>query len=218
MLNGKLAGGLLVFSLAAWGQNACDQIKSLAFPDTVITSAEIVAAGPYKPPAQPGPEQPALNLPAHCRIAAVLKPSSDSEIGIEVWMPATDWNGKFQAVGNGGWAGVISFQAMALALQEGYATASTDTGHQGNGQDASFALGHPEKITDFSYRAVHEMTVKAKAMIIPTTAAPRACRIGTAAPPEAAKASWKPKNIPKTSTASSPAPPPTIRRTCTPGP
>ncbi|HSR05533.1 MAG TPA: tannase/feruloyl esterase family alpha/beta hydrolase, partial [Bryobacteraceae bacterium] len=167
MSNGKLAVGLLVFSLTAWAQTPCDQIKSLAFPDTVITSAEIVAAGPYKPPsAQPGPEQPAVNLPSHCRIAAVLKPSSDSEIGIEVWMPATDWNGKFQAVGNGGWAGVISFQAMALALHEGYATASTDTGHQGNGQDASFALGHPEKITDFSYRAVHEMTVKAKAMIM----------------------------------------------------
>ena len=166
MLSGKLTGGLLVLSLSAWAQTPCDQIKSLAFPDTVITSAEIVAAGAYKPPsAQPGPEQPALNLPAHCRIAAVLKPSSDSEIGIEVWMPATAWNGKFQAVGNGGWAGVISFQAMALALQEGYATASTDTGHQGNGQDASFALGHPEKVTDFSYRAVHEMTVKTKAMI-----------------------------------------------------
>src|SRR5450755_2659133 len=98
-MNGKLAGGLLVLSLTAWGQNACDQIKSLAFPDTVITSAEIVAVGAYKPPAaQPGPEQPALNLPAHCRIAAVLNPSSDSEIGVEVWMPATAWNGKCQAV------------------------------------------------------------------------------------------------------------------------
>jgi feruloyl esterase len=162
----KLAGGLLVLALAAWGQTPCDQIKSLAFPDTVITAAEIVAAGAYKPPsAQPGPEQPSLNLPARCRVAAILKPSSDSEIAIEVWMPATDWNGKFQAVGNGGWAGVISYQAMALAIQEGYAAASTDTGHQGAGLDASFALGHPEKITDFSYRAVHEMTVRAKAMI-----------------------------------------------------
>ena len=165
-MNSKLAGGLLVLSLAPWGQTPCDQIKSLAYPDTVITAAEIVAAGAYKPPsAQPGPEQPVLNLPARCRVAAILKPSSDSEIAIEVWMPATDWNGKFQAVGNGGWAGVISYQAMALAIQEGYATASTDTGHRGVGFDASFALGHPEKITDFSYRAVHEMTVKAKAMI-----------------------------------------------------
>ena len=132
MMNGKLVGGLLTLSWAAWAQTPCDQIKSLAFPDTVITSAEIVAAGAYRPPsAQPGPEQPALTLPTHCRTAAVLKPSSDSEIAIEVWMPATAWNGKFQAVGNGGWAGVISYQAMALALQEGYATASTDTGHQG---------------------------------------------------------------------------------------
>jgi len=166
MMKGKLAGGFLALALAAWGQTPCEQIKSLAFPDTVITSAEVVAAGAYKPPsAQPAPQQPALNLPAHCRVAATLKPSSDSNIEIEVWMPATDWNGKFEAVGNGGWAGVISYQALALALQEGYATASTDTGHQGNGGDASFALGHPEKITDFSYRAVHDMTVTAKAMI-----------------------------------------------------
>ena len=81
MLHSKLAGALLVFSFTAWGQTACDQIKSLAFPDTVITTADVVAAGPYKPPAAPGPGGPALDLPAHCRIAATLKPSSDSEIG-----------------------------------------------------------------------------------------------------------------------------------------
>jgi len=107
-------------------------------------------------------------------------------------MPATAWNGKFQAVGNGGWAGVISFQAMALALQEGYATASTDTGHQSNAGDASFALGHP-KNNRLLLPRVHEMTVKAKAMITSFYGRARACRIGTAAPPEAAKASWKPK-------------------------
>jgi feruloyl esterase len=96
-------------------------------------------------------------------VAAVLTPSSDSHIEIEVWMPAENWNGKFQAVGNGGWGGVISFSAMAAALQEGYATASTDTGHKGF--DALFAIDHPEKLVDFAHRAVHEMTVKAKALI-----------------------------------------------------
>jgi feruloyl esterase len=103
-------------------------------------------------------------LPAHCRVAATLKPSADSVIDIEVWMPeGASWNGKFQAVGNGGWAGNISFPAMATAVSEGYATASTDTGHKGG--NALFAIDHPEKLTDFAYRAVHEMTVQAKALI-----------------------------------------------------
>ena len=103
-------------------------------------------------------------LPAHCRVAATLKPSADSVIDIEVWMPeSASWNGKFQAVGNGGWAGVISYAAMATAVGEGYATASTDTGHKGG--NALFAIDHPEKLTDFAYRAVHEMTVQAKAII-----------------------------------------------------
>jgi feruloyl esterase len=102
-------------------------------------------------------------LPARCRISAILKPSPDSEIEMEVWLPAENWNGKFQAVGNGGWAGVISYAAMASALQEGYATASTDTGHKGG--NAAFAINHPDKLVDFAYRAVHEMTVTSKALI-----------------------------------------------------
>jgi len=79
-----------------------------------------------------GPAVPQFSqLPAFCRVAATLTPSSDSDIKIEVWLPASAWNGKFQAVGNGGWAGTISYGALASALQEGYATASTDTGHVG---------------------------------------------------------------------------------------
>src|SRR5205807_2646929 len=92
-----------------------------------------------------------------------LKPSGDSDIKIEVWLPASGWNGKFEAVGNGGWAGIIALPAMAAAVQRGYATAGTDTGHEGG--TAVFALGHPEKLADFGYRAVHEMTVKAKSIV-----------------------------------------------------
>ena len=102
-------------------------------------------------------------LPAFCRVAATLKPTSDSDIKIEVWMPASGWNGKFQAVGNGAFSGAIAYPAMATALARGYATGSTDTGHDGG--SASFALGHPEKVIDFGWRAVHEMTVAAKAII-----------------------------------------------------
>src|SRR5439155_105962 len=103
------------------------------------------------------------NLPAFCRVAATLTPTSDSEIKVEVWLPASGWNGKLQAVGNGGWAGSISYPAMGEALRRGYATSSTDTGHSGG--NARFALGHPEKLIDYAWRSEHEMTVNAKAII-----------------------------------------------------
>ncbi|PWU10837.1 MAG: tannase/feruloyl esterase family alpha/beta hydrolase [Terriglobia bacterium] len=158
-------------SAFAFGQagKSCESLKSLSLPDTTITAAEMVPAGPLQIPGQgqgrggPGPAAPAPMAPEHCRVAAVIAPSADSHIEVEFWMPATDWNGKFEAVGNGGFAGIISFPAMAAALREGYATASTDTGHKGG--SAVFALGHSEKMIDFAYRSVHEMTVKAKSVI-----------------------------------------------------
>jgi feruloyl esterase len=102
------------------------------------------------------------NLPAFCRVAATLKPTSDSEIKIEVWMPLTGWNNKLLAVGNGAWAGTISYPTMATPLAAGYTTTSTDTGHTG-GQAATF-IDRPEKVIDFAYRAVHETSVAAKAI------------------------------------------------------
>ena len=93
-----------------------------------------------------------------------LKPTSDSDIKIEVWMPTANWNQKFQAVGNGAFNGTIAYAALMTALSRGYATASTDTGHLGN--TGSFVLGHPEKLTDFGWRAPHEMTVISKAIIV----------------------------------------------------
>jgi feruloyl esterase len=142
----------------------------MTLENTKITIAQEVAAGAFTPPGvaarqggAPSQARVYANLPAFCRVAATLTPSSDSDIKIEVWLPASRWNGKFQAVGNGGWAGSISYAALAGAVGAGYASASTDTGHVGN--SGAFAFGHPEKVTDFAYRAVHEMTVKAKAVI-----------------------------------------------------
>src|ERR1039457_2766452 len=83
-------------------------------------------------------------------------------------MPATGWNGKFEAVGNGGWAGSISVQALAGGIARGYAIATTDTGHASTAESrgaGGFAVNHPEKLTDFAYRVVHELTVKAKAIL-----------------------------------------------------
>ena len=142
----------------------CESLAALALPDTTITMAQAVPAGAFKAPgAAPRGADPYKELPAFCRVAATLKPTSDSDIKVEVWLPATEWNGKFQAVGNGGWAGVISYSALAAAVKGGYASSSTDTGHVGG--RGTFALDHPEKLADFSWRSEHEMTVKSKALI-----------------------------------------------------
>src|SRR3984957_10081772 len=149
------------------GAATCESLVSLVLPGTTITLAQPVAAGEFMPPGRTFPGEPAPtvafgDLPAFCRVAATLKPTNDSDIKIEVWLPASGWNGKFLAVGNGGWAGSISYSAMAAALQKGFATASTDTGHTGG--SGSFVQGHPEKLADYAGRGLHEMTVKAKAI------------------------------------------------------
>ncbi len=120
------------------------------------------AGGPR--PANAPPPQP---IPQHCRVTLVLKPTPDSNINVELWLPTENWNGKFLAVGNGGWAGSIQgYGDMQEALRRGYATAATDTGHSAaDGPAGMFALGHPEKIVDFAYRALHDMTVKSKRLI-----------------------------------------------------
>ncbi len=109
-----------------------------------MNAATVVPAGPFTPPGA----KTTLTLPAFCRVEATARPTSDSEIRIEVWIPpAREWNGRFQGVGNGGYQGSISYAAMAAALRRGYATASTDTGHTGD--DVIFGKGHAEKVVDF---------------------------------------------------------------------
>ncbi len=141
----------------------CASLAQLSLPATTITSAQAVPAGSFTPPKS----QPIANLPAFCRVTGFIQPSSDSHVEFEVWLPASGWNGKLQGVGNGGFAGSIDYDGAGLsgAVSRGYAAAATDTGHQGSGIDASWALGHPEKIIDFGYRAIHETVVKAKAIV-----------------------------------------------------
>jgi Tannase and feruloyl esterase len=144
-------------------QQSCESLTTLALTNTTITSAMSVAAGAFKPPAGPGQPAPTEALPAFCRVAGVAKPTSDSEIKFELWLPASGWNGKYEQVGNGGFAGTIPLSAMADPLLRGYATAGTDDGHA-SATDGSWALGHPEKLIDFGYRAVHETSLQAKAI------------------------------------------------------
>jgi feruloyl esterase len=163
-----IAAALLLPSMAA-AQSASDAscarvASTLKLPDTRVTSARLVAAGSFTPPAAAGESpRPVANLPAFCRVELTLTPSSDSDIKSEVWMPVTGWNGKFQQVGNGAFAGSIQYAALGEALRRGYAAASTDTGHTGPG--AEWAAGHPEKIIDWGYRSEHLTAVDGKAAI-----------------------------------------------------
>ena len=152
--------------LNAWAATPCESLSGMSLTKAKVTSASVVAAGAFVPPTTGGRGGGAGNfasLPAFCRVAATLKPTSDSDIKVELWLPQEGWNGKFQAVGNGGWAGSIPYPAIAAAMRAGYAAAGTDTGHTGN--NAEFAFGHPEKVIDFAYRSIHEMTVQAKAIL-----------------------------------------------------
>jgi feruloyl esterase len=158
---------VLVLTVIPASAATCEGLASLKLPNTTITSAETVAAGAFTPPAGArGTPMPLKDLPEFCRIRATLKPSSDSDIKMEVWLPSQNWNRKLEAVGNGGWNGTIQYtppRGLADAVEKGYAAVGSDLGHTGG--NANFALGHPEKVTDFGYRAVHEMTVQAKAII-----------------------------------------------------
>lgn len=169
----SLDAGNVHGQLSPTNGQSCATLASLALPDTVITIAQPVAAGTFIPPktfpaAGPRGALPVVaanDLPDFCRVGGVIKPSKDSEIKFEVWMPTSGWNGKFIGMGNGGFGGSIPYHVMGAPLSRHYAVAATDTGHEGGGTDPSFALGHPEKLIDFAYRAVHEITVKSKLII-----------------------------------------------------
>ncbi len=170
------AGGIvsagLVMALAAPAAAAdCSDLANLKLADGKVTSAALVEAGKFSLPQAAGGPPPGVlaagfsKLPAFCRVQATMTPTPDSDIKVEVWLPASGWNGKFVTIGNGVWAGSISYSQMGDPLTRGYAVAATDTGHTGNGLTADWAVGHPEKLVDFGYRAVHETVVTGKAAV-----------------------------------------------------
>jgi feruloyl esterase len=154
----------------------CEPLTRLSVPNAQVTSARVIPPGTLSVGGS-GPMAAVTNaalagLPEFCRVTAVSRPSPDSDIRMEIWLPTSGWNGKLQSVGNGAWAGSISYRGLAGALVAGYAAASTDTGHMGNSVD--FAVGHPERLVDFAHRAVHEMTLVAKAVVVDHYARPAA--------------------------------------------
>ena len=161
MRMGLLVVGALVALPLAWGEQnkQCSDLEGVALDHAKVVHAGMVTRGELDEMAVPKSFAEGL----FCRVQVVDRPSADSEINTEVWLPMTGWNGRLRAQGNGGFAGVIYLKAMAEAVRQGYATVGTDTGHAGAKGD--FALGHPEKVKDFGWRAVHDMTVQAKELI-----------------------------------------------------
>ncbi|HZQ55654.1 MAG TPA: tannase/feruloyl esterase family alpha/beta hydrolase [Bryobacteraceae bacterium] len=147
---------------------SCESLSGLKLPDGKVTTAVQVAAGAFTPPRGKPSKLDTdrfQKTPAFCRVVAEVEPAQDSHIAIEVWMPLAGWNRKYRGQGNGGFAGSVAYGLMALAVTRGYATSGSDTGHQGDATEASWALGHPQQIIDFGYRAVHETAERAKTII-----------------------------------------------------
>jgi hypothetical protein len=170
-----LSGLVAITPLACGAAHAaaaanCADLSHVALPKTTITLAESVAAGSFTPPVpdwartfmHPRP----IPVP-FCRVTGEIRPTPDSNIKFEVWLPPSGWSGRYESVGNGGFAGSIRYDSMLNPLLAGSVVASTDDGHDGpaigpNGAD--WAFGHPEKIVDYGYRAVHLTAVAAKAI------------------------------------------------------
>ena len=138
----------------------CEKLASLLMPDTTITSAQRVEAGAFVPP-NPGRGgaaglEPYKTLPAFCRVAALVKRPGDTDVKIELWMPVQNWNGEFRPAASGFAGGTIAHGGMAELLRAGWATATTNRGHDGGG---------PWKVSDMSSLPYHLMVSKAKAII-----------------------------------------------------
>ena len=144
----------------------CEALKSQQPSGTVITAARVVAAGPFKSDFMPTEAQ----VPAHCRVQGRISSEPGSDIRFEVWMPVAGWNGRLYGTGNGGFGGAIAYSpGLVEAVQHGAAGVSTDTGHAvgspAGAEDGSWAGGHPERLKDYGYRAVHLATQSAHALI-----------------------------------------------------
>jgi feruloyl esterase len=146
-------------ALAAQPAHDCASLAHLHLADTRIVGAETVAGPSFEPP---GASMPLADLPTFCRVSAVISPA----IRFELWLPLTDWNGKFQGTGNGGYSGAIVYNALAAGVRRHYATSSTDMGHLSTTPDpGSWALNAPQLVVDQGYRAQHETAVKSKEII-----------------------------------------------------
>jgi len=164
---------MLLGTTAVRAATTCEGLINLSLPHGQITAAETVTGGTFNTP--PGCTTGSTGcttntgLPQFCRVAGTGTPTNDSIINFEVWIPTdSSFNGKYEQLGCGGFCGSISYSGLANAIKRGYASAATDDGSQAGGQP-TFALGHPEKIIDYGYRALKETTDKSKTIITALT-------------------------------------------------
>ncbi len=168
-----LLTGLALASTSASAQQSCENLASLKIPDVTLTLAKAINPPPdFEVPSLPGrygtPAGQKVSVP-FCRVAGFAAPTSDSHIAFEVWLPiAANWNGYYLGEGNPGFVGAISYGGMAREIVHGYATASTDTGHadaEATGALPPWAIGHPERVADWGYRAMHYTALAAKQIV-----------------------------------------------------
>jgi Tannase and feruloyl esterase len=171
MLRRSLCASLvLVAGLAQAVPMNCEELAKLSLPQTTISLAQSIEAGAFTPPAPDWAKafmHPKAVPAAFCRVIGHLHPTGDSDIKFEVWLPPSGWSGRYESVGNGGFAGFIRYDSMVNPLLGGSVVASTDDGHDAPAigpTAADWALGHREKIIDYGYRAVHLTALAAKAI------------------------------------------------------
>jgi feruloyl esterase len=155
----SLAAAAVMFHAAPAAADACSNLTQLSLPNTTITLAQTVAAGANAS----GTTKAPFGL---CRVAATVKPGPNSNVHFEVWIPTDgNWNGKYQQVGNGGFAGSISAGNIANAVSRGYAAAATDDGTSGPPSGASTFIANMDVLFDYGYRAVKATADNSKAII-----------------------------------------------------
>jgi hypothetical protein len=142
----------------------CHRLVGERFNQALVVEADDIAA-PVTIADMAAPEGVELKTP-FCRVRGVITSTADSDINFEVWLPpAGNWNGKYEGIGNGGFAGAIVYPAMYWALEGGYAVSGTDTGHSGLMKQSGWALRHPEKVEDLGWRAIHETALASKSIV-----------------------------------------------------
>jgi hypothetical protein len=158
---------LLLLAPVSVQASTCAELAALKLPYTSITSAQVTGAGAFQLPSD-GPRVDSSfftafkTLAAFCRVRAVIRPVADSHIEFEVWLPIAGWNGRYIAAGNGSYSGSINYYRLAEAIQDGAVGSATDVGHKD--ADQQWWVGHPERVHDFDYRAIHETAIQARAV------------------------------------------------------
>jgi feruloyl esterase len=138
---------------------ACASLKDLKIEDATIRTAESVPAGSFTAP----DSKSYANLPAFCRVTAIVSPVHDSAIRLEMWLPQDEWKGVFEGTGNGGYSGAFNYPILAAGLKRGYAVINTDQGTApATPLNGDAVVGHPVKWRDWGFRSTHLMTVAGK--------------------------------------------------------